>query len=264
MHRWSPLNDRQRELLRRLDGGEKPGVASAERLSAYALRGRGLLVVVRSGGAVRTEVAEAGKFYLEHGHHPEDPRHAAALQETDKKTPVPHAEWPGARVRHARAAADGPAKAPTIPVPAQLRTLHPVVAALKEDPFRPAVPAAVRSRALRLLQALCAEAVKRGHAVREHPVAEHYRSRPYSSRGASIPSRNSRREGELDLGVGGFTYTVTIKQLEWARAYVRSLDPLRALPGMPVTRDPESEELKPYLSGWNPRGPETHDYSWRN
>ncbi|MFJ7266454.1 hypothetical protein ACIQV3_07240 [Streptomyces sp. NPDC099050] len=373
-------------------------MASAERLSAYALRDRGLLLVVRSGGAVRTEVTEAGKFYLEHGHHPEDPRHAAALQETDKKTPMSHAEWPVARVRHARAAADRPAKAPTIPVPAQLRTLHPVVAALKEDPFRLAVPAAVRSRALRLLQALCAEAAKRGHAVREHPVAEHYRSRPYSSRGAYIPSRNSRRQGEVDLGVGDFTYTVTIKQespqsvdperahsltielprsrsgrqgrwadrkrwrledvlgvilrevevragegaqrrideeraqgdrkirwqaavnsareqaiqaqlatvlrgqakdwhearalsqycdalerqlalsggstgpeaasarqwLEWARAYVRSLDPLRALPGMPVTRDPEPEELKPYLSGWNPRGPETHGYSWRN
>lgn len=398
MHRWSPLSDRQRELLRRLDAGGKPGVASAERLSAYALRDRGLLVVVRSGGAVRTEVTEAGKFYLEHGRHPEDPRYAAVLKEADKRTPLPHAEWPAARVWHARAAADRPAKAPAIPVPAQLRTLHPVVAALKGDPFRLAVPAAVRSRALRLLQALCAEAVKRGHTVREHPVAEHCRSRPYSSRGTSIPSRNSRREGELDLGVGDFTYTVTIKQespqsvdperaqsltielprsrsgrqgkwadrkrwrledvlgvilrevevragegaqcrideerakgdrkvrwhaavdsareqaiqaqlatvlrgqakdwhearalsqycdalerrlapscgstgpeaasarqwLEWARAYVRSLDPLQALPGMPVTRDPEPEELKPYLSGWNPRGPETHDYSWRN
>ncbi|MFD7432241.1 hypothetical protein ACFV6Z_35060 [Streptomyces sp. NPDC059818] len=465
MHRWSPLNDRQRELLRRLDAGEEPGVRSAERLSAYALRDRGLLVVVRRGGAVRTEVTGAGKFYLEHAHHPEDPRYAAELRESGKKTPMPYSERPVGRVRRATAAelierlvaerrvvvpepdeateaeyrrlidyvkrhnlvplgkrieklrlwnrdlqislkdgphndakAGRPESAPVIPVPAQLCTLHPVVAVLKEDQRRLDVPAAVRSRALRLLQALCAEAVKRGHTVREHPVAEHYRSRPYSSRGTYIPSRNSRREGELDLGVGDFTYTVTIKQelpqsadperaqslmielprsrsgrqgkwadrkrwrledvlgvilreveiraeedaqrqidaerakedrkirwraamdsareqaiqaqlatalreqakdwheakalsqycdelehrlaasaglvcpeaasarhwLEWARAYVRSLDPLWELPAMPTTRDPEPEELKLYLNGWNPRGPEVQDCSWRD
>ncbi|WP_251072468.1 hypothetical protein [Streptomyces sp. ISL-43] len=231
--------------------------------------------------------------------------------------------------------------------------------------------------------------------MREHLVAEHYRSRPYSSRGTYIPSRDSRREGDLDLGVGDFTCTVTIKQefpqsadperaqslmielphsrsgrqdkwadrkrkrledvlgailrevevragentqrrideerakevrwqaamnsareqaiqaqlatalreqakdwhearalsqycdaleyrlaasavlvcpeaasarhwLEWARAYVRSLDPLRELPGMPTTRAPEPEGLKLYLKGWNPRGPEVQDYPWRD
>ncbi|WP_251072469.1 hypothetical protein [Streptomyces sp. ISL-43] len=104
MHRWSPLNDRQRELLRRLDADEEPGVASAERLSAYALRDRGLLVVVRRGGAVRTEVTGAGKFYLEHGHHPEDPRYAAEPPETGKKTPMPYSERPAARVWRAKAA----------------------------------------------------------------------------------------------------------------------------------------------------------------
>ncbi|WP_223837667.1 hypothetical protein [Streptomyces venezuelae] len=241
-----------------------------------------------------------------------------------------------------------------------------------------------------MLQGLRAEAVKRGHTVCEHPVDENYRSRAYGHGGAYIPSRPSRREGELDLVVGDFTYTVTIKQefplsedperaqnlmielpysrsgrqgkwadrkrwrledvlgailrevevrsredaqrrideehakedrkvrwqaamesareqaiqaqlatvlreqakhwhearalseycdalerrlaaesdstyrwLEWARAYTRSLDPLLELPGMPPTRDPEPEELKPYLKGWSHRGPEEHDYSWR-
>ncbi|WP_327304011.1 hypothetical protein OG730_10575 [Streptomyces sp. NBC_01298] len=239
--------------------------------------------------------------------------------------------------------------------------------------------------------------MKRGYAVRGHPMDENYRSRAYGYGGTYIPSRPSRREGELDLVVGDFTYTVSIKQefplsedpdraqslmvelpysrsgrqgkwadrkrwrledvlgavlrevevrsredaqrrideeraeedrklrwqaamdsareqaiqaqlvtvlreqakgwhqastlsqycdamerrlaasddsaapeavstrqwLEWARAYVGSLDPLRELPGMPVTRAPEPEELKPYLSGWSPRGSEEHGYSWR-
>ncbi|MFG2879380.1 hypothetical protein ACGFYU_30980 [Streptomyces sp. NPDC048337] len=464
MQHWSPLNDRRRELLRRLDASEALGSTSAERRSAYALRDRGLLVVVRRAGVVRAEVTEAGKFYLEHGRHPEDPRYAAVLPETVRKTPMPYSERPVAQARRAKAAAlierlvaerrvvikepdeategeyrraidyakrhrltppgkrieklrlwnrdlqisleDGPQhhakgerpeSAPPVPVPAQLRSLHAVVAALKEDRCRLVVPETLRSRALCLLQGLCAEAVKRGYAVREHPMAEGYRSRAYGYGGAYVPSRPSRREGELDLVVGDFTYMVTIKQefplsenpdraqslmielpysrsgrqgkwadrkgwrledllgavlrevevrskedaqrrideeraeadrkvrwqaamdsareeaiqaqlvtvlreqakdwqqaralsqycdalehrlaasggsatpeavssrqwLEWARAYVRSLDPLRELPGMPSPRIPEPEELKPYLKGWSPRGPEGHGYSWR-
>ncbi|MEU9299783.1 hypothetical protein [Streptomyces sp. NPDC048269] len=74
------------------------------------------------------------------------------------------------------------------------------------------MPATLRSRALRLIQGLCTEAVKRGYGVREHPMDENYRSRAYGYGGTYIPSRPSRREGELDLVVGDFTYTVTIKQ----------------------------------------------------
>ncbi|MEU9003082.1 hypothetical protein ACFWBI_20510 [Streptomyces sp. NPDC059982] len=285
---------------------------------------------------------------------------------------------------HHNAKSERPQSAPPIPVPVQLRSLHPVVAALKEDRYRLAVSAALRSRALRLFQGLCAEAVKRGHGVRENPMDESHRSRAYGYGGTSIACRSSRREGEVDLVVGDFTYTVTIKQefpqsedperaqslmvelpysrsgrqgkwadrkrwrledvlgavlreievrsredvqrrieekraeedrkvrwqaamdsareqaiqaqlatvlreqardwhharelsrycdaledrlalsdglaaqepvstgqwLEWARAYVESLDALRELPGMPMTRDPDPEELKPYLNSW--------------
>ncbi|MFG2981442.1 hypothetical protein ACGFYQ_09305 [Streptomyces sp. NPDC048258] len=55
----------------------------------------------------------------------------------------------------------------------------------------------------------------------------------------------------------------TRQWLEWARAYVRSLDSLRELPGIPATGDPDPEELKPYLKRWSPRGPEEYGYSWR-
>ncbi|WP_328967491.1 hypothetical protein [Streptomyces sp. NBC_00239] len=55
----------------------------------------------------------------------------------------------------------------------------------------------------------------------------------------------------------------TRQWLEWARAYARSLDPLRELPGMSAPREPDPEELKLYLNGWSPRGPEEHGFSWR-
>ncbi|MCP3759148.1 hypothetical protein [Streptomyces sp. TBY4] len=266
-------------------------MASTERLSAYALRDRGVLAVIRRSGAVRAEVTEAGEFYLEHGHHPEDPRYAAAPQEGARKMPVPYSERAlAARGRRARAAElierlvaegrvvipepdeaaeaeyrravdyakrynltppgkrierlrlwnrdlqisleDGPHRnaksarpesAPLVPVPARLCSLHPVVAALKEDRRRLAVSATLRSRALRLLQGLCAEAVKRGYAVREHPMDENYHSRAHGYDGTYIPSRPSQREGGLDLVVGDFRYTVTIK-----RKFPLSEDPERA------------------------------------
>ncbi|MFJ6128975.1 hypothetical protein ACIQKE_28260 [Streptomyces griseoviridis] len=44
--------------------------------------------------------------------------------------------------------------------------------------------------------------------------------------------------------------------LEWAREYVRSIDPLTPLPGLPHTHEPTREELKPLLRGWSPDGPE--------
>ncbi|MCP3760703.1 hypothetical protein [Streptomyces sp. TBY4] len=255
MRRWSPLNDRQRELLRRLDTGVELGLASAERLSAYALRDRGLLAIGRRSGAVWAEVTEAGEFYLEHGHHPEDPRYAGAPQSGAKEMPVPYSERavaararrakaaelierlmaerrvvipepdeateaeyrraityakrhdltpPGKRIEklrlwnrdlqisledgpHHNAKSERPESAPPVPVPAQLRSLHPVMAALKEDRFRLAISATLRSRALRLLQGLCAEAVKRGYAVREPPMEEDYRSRAHGYGGTYVP-----------------------------------------------------------------------------
>ncbi|MEV0038529.1 hypothetical protein [Streptomyces sp. NPDC050804] len=44
--------------------------------------------------------------------------------------------------------------------------------------------------------------------------------------------------------------------LDWASGYVRSIDPLSGLPKMPHSREPTPEELKPYLRGWSPYGPE--------
>ncbi|WP_116051239.1 hypothetical protein [Amycolatopsis palatopharyngis] len=77
MRRWDPLNDRQFAVLRRLAAAEdlsSPADASA-RVSANALRSRGLIELGRCDGRWEATLTEAGEFYLEKGHHPEHPAH---------------------------------------------------------------------------------------------------------------------------------------------------------------------------------------------
>ncbi|MFJ9559456.1 hypothetical protein ACIRQQ_05365 [Streptomyces fuscichromogenes] len=258
-------------------------------------------------------------------------------------------------------------------VPTRLASLHPVVAALKDDHRQMVMPPALRRRSLLMLQGLAAEAARRGHEVRK------------------VGSSYSSREGGMDVVVDGFAYPVTIRQefpestdpersarlvveiahgltgrpgrwrdrknrtleqalglvlgetearaaedarrresearareerevrwraameeakeqavreqfaevlreeagrwrkavligeycealerrlaeldegldeqalesarrwLEWAREYVRCIDPLRHPPGMPTPRAPTPDELQPYLKGWSPHAPE--------
>jgi hypothetical protein len=65
-----------------------------------------------------------------------------------------------------------------------------------------------------------------------------------------------RRIGELDGAVDESALDSARRWLEWARGYVRSIDPLSRLPKMPNTWEPTPEELKPYLKGWSSYGPE--------
>jgi hypothetical protein len=44
--------------------------------------------------------------------------------------------------------------------------------------------------------------------------------------------------------------------LEWAREFVRAIDPVNRLPEMPTPREPTPDELKTYLEDWSPYGPE--------
>jgi hypothetical protein len=64
------------------------------------------------------------------------------------------------------------------------------------------------------------------------------------------------RIGELDGAVDASDLDSARRWLEWASEYVRSIGPLSGLPKMPHTREPTPEELKPYLRGWSPYGPE--------
>ncbi|WP_241779895.1 hypothetical protein [Streptomyces natalensis] len=298
---------------------------------------------------------------------------------------------------HPNSGQQAPEDAPQVPVPVQLRLPHPVVAALRDDEGWLVMPAEPRRRALRVFQGLAAEAERRGHRVEEHPVPDCHRNRGYSYNGCYEPPKYSRREGELNLIVGEFTYTITIKQespqaadpqrseklmlelgysgsarrrqwadrkrwvledvlgavlqevesravedaqrkvdearaeaerkarwheamaaakeqavqaqlahvlsgqaaqwkeaavlreycealerriaeaaepdesevasarkwLAWARSHVEAIDPLLRLPGMPTPREPKPDDLKPYLTGWGPYGPESQS-GWGN
>ncbi|MCW8095822.1 hypothetical protein OG288_12205 [Streptomyces tauricus] len=54
----------------------------------------------------------------------------------------------------------------------------------------------------------------------------------------------------------------TSRWLDWARRYVQTLDPLSWLPVMSSRREPTPDDLKPYLKGWSPYGPESRRFGW--
>jgi hypothetical protein len=320
MYRWKALNDRQLALLRNIAAGEDPGAQDPSmRRSTYALRDRGLVTVSRRGGGWRADVTEAGRFYLEHGHHPEHPArgrtaageskvpvavakggvrgsttttttHGSAPATTHKKQPTPYSERPIPVARRAKATklverlvaerhvviskpdedeitewrrvidfakrhglvpsgkriekqrlwnvgrdlqislVDGPhansgrrslEDNPRVPVPAQLRSPHRVVAALRDSERRLLMPPSLRRRALLLLQGLAAEAERRGYKVSEQSVPERdHRSAHYYS-GRYFPA--SCREGVLEIVIDGFTNCVTIK-----KEFPQSADPDRS------------------------------------
>lgn len=90
-------------------------------------------------------------------------------------------------------------------VPTRLASLHPVVAALKDDVRRLVMPPALRRRSLLMLQGLASEAARRGHEVRK------------------VGSSYFPREGGMDVVVDGFAYPVTIRQ-----EFPESTDPERS------------------------------------
>lgn len=79
LERTRPLNERQLKVLGLVGGGDDLGdCASVQfRNSARALESRVLVSVSRSGSRWQAVITEAGRFYLEHGAHPEAGRASA-------------------------------------------------------------------------------------------------------------------------------------------------------------------------------------------
>jgi hypothetical protein len=94
---------------------------------------------------------------------------------------------------------------PPVIVSEQLDDLHPIVTRLRDSPGRLIMPAEVRERCLRILQAIAAAAVDRGWAVSAHPV---------NLEGALTDVvRTARyRAGALRIGLEGRAFAVAIDQ----------------------------------------------------
>ncbi|MEU9127488.1 PE-PGRS family protein [Kitasatospora sp. NPDC048540] len=76
MHRWTPLNERQLALLTRISAGVEPVTSDEPALAvtARALKGRGLILMPKAADTKwRAEITDVGRFYLDHGHHPDQP-----------------------------------------------------------------------------------------------------------------------------------------------------------------------------------------------
>lgn len=98
-----------------------------------------------------------------------------------------------------------------VPVPNQLRSLHPVVAILRDDERWLEMHKDLRRRSLLILQAIAAESARRGHTVREHPLARKQDS-GYYYEGRYHERIHSRRDGQIEIHIQGHSYLITILQ----------------------------------------------------
>ncbi|MER5261563.1 hypothetical protein ABTZ99_05690 [Actinosynnema sp. NPDC002837] len=157
MRRWAPLNDRQLAVLHRVAAGDTlsaPADGTA-RLSARALRDRGLPLLTKVNKHWTAAMTDAGRFYLERGHHPNRP----TTQDT---------------------------------APAQARK-PPRVTAPPTNQGSPREPPAATARrraevATELLRRLAAKTLVRLECTDQHTLAEWRRTIDYAKRHRLVPS----------------------------------------------------------------------------
>jgi hypothetical protein len=122
---YGRLNDRQLRVLRWVaDGYPADGMTDEFfKRSAASLQDRRLVVVSRRRGSWQAEVTDAGRFYLEHGHHPRADAAPPAPRRTSSAAP-PHRcpqSPPAAAQPDGSRAAPGLQPARVVPAPAQAR-----------------------------------------------------------------------------------------------------------------------------------------------
>jgi hypothetical protein len=75
-----------------------------------------------------------------------------------------------------------------------------------------------------------------------------------------------RLVGEIDSYLDGLRSSIqggdplppdVIEWVDWIAAYRDGIDPLKHPPVMPEAPDPSPEDLRPFLKGWNPYGPDS-------
>lgn len=114
MHRWSPLNDRQLVLLTRIGEGTEPVTSDSPELAAtaHALKGRGLITMPKQSGRWQADITNDGRFYLEHGHHPDRPERTPRRQRSAAHKLTPQAGPPRRQTAPSSATAKPPRPSP--------------------------------------------------------------------------------------------------------------------------------------------------------
>lgn len=175
------LNDAQLLVLRWVADGadlDNPPIETFK-TSAVALRSRGVVTLDKRRGHWSIAITEAGKFYLEHGRHPE----AEEPKPTTPTKPKPAPLKPQSEAAESDASTDHePPRDPEppvqperivkdekIPIPEQVRRPHRAVKELVDHKARLDVPMEQRQRALRILHAVVQEALRRGWDVTANP-----------------------------------------------------------------------------------------------
>jgi hypothetical protein len=104
-----------------------------------------------------------------------------------------------------------------IPVPDTLRGAHAVVTALRDREAIKNINGPARQRALRLIQALAAEAARRGYQVELARVE----TRPYTRRGGTAPDHFTISSGGHAIGIHIHQHHDRVKHIPTAAELVR-------------------------------------------
>ncbi len=174
-----PVNDKQRKVLEWLSTGGSVDPPEPEmKLSAAALKTRGLVKVRRPGGVWTAELTDAGRHYIEHGAYPPTPELAPRPRDarTDKEPKQTASRRSlGNSVQASSpetdqsetASSDAAEAGPEVPLAQVVRRPHQAVKEVRDRPGR--LPKFARRRCVLILQSLVSEALARGWKVT--PVA---------------------------------------------------------------------------------------------
>ncbi len=170
-----PVNDAQRKVLDWLATGATQDPPTPEmKLSAAALKGRGLVKVRRPGGVWTAELTDAGRYYVEHGDYPPQagPVAPAAVSETPAASAQPKAPRAKSTPESAAATPEAgytgtpPVEAPSepdVPLRQVVRRPHPAVKEIRDRPGR--LPKFAKRRCVLIAHSLVQQALARGWAV---------------------------------------------------------------------------------------------------
>jgi hypothetical protein len=198
------VNDRQLSVLRWIadECPERGMTDSSYKISAVALRNRGLAAVSKRGGW-HASITDAGRHYLDHGAYPGSPPPKLTVP---RKPRVPRRPSPepieapstadDARVADAPAPVIDPPGTPEriIRVPARLAKPHPIIAEARDKNRLPVSKRGI-SRAVRIAHALVIACEQQGWTVQSKDKALTRWGHPWSDKALFVVDTGEYRQG---------------------------------------------------------------------